>query len=140
MPLDDSDKARVRAYQAHLNRVGPAGRQDFVDAARRSEDWPPRGYLAAHAGKWGRGLLGPQYAQLAYDIKNAAGVHVYAYIHPIWHNRGLAFVDLERDSIVLFDCAETLNRDLFSPPNGAARWIRNHVHMGTHWRLRDTER
>jgi hypothetical protein len=140
MALDDARKASVKAYKAWLQELGPDGRQDFVDAARRSEDWPNPGYLAGHATKWGRGRRSAEYAQWAYDVKNAAGVHVYAYVHARYGNRGLAFLDLDDDAIVLFDCDESLNRDVFSPPNGAARWLKEHVQLETHWRLRDTER
>ncbi len=142
MPLDEEAKALVTAYQAELNRLGPMGRLDFVSAARRGEDWPQptEPYLASHARKWLPGLKGPQYAQRAYDLKNSPGVHIYAYIHPVHRNRGLAFVDLTQDAIVLFDCDKSLNYDLFSPPNGAKRWLRDHAVTGTHWRLKDTER
>lgn len=74
MPLDEEDRAPVKAYRAFLDGLGPDGRKDFVDAARRGEDWPQptEPYLARHARKWLPGLKGPQYAQRAYDLKNAA--------------------------------------------------------------------
>ena len=37
---DDDLKRRVREYQAFLNSLGGDGRRDFVDVARRGEDWP----------------------------------------------------------------------------------------------------
>ncbi len=63
--LDDDFKGRIAAYRAELDAMGQEGRQDFVDVARRGEDWPePRGqYLALHASKWGRGLRAAAYAQ-----------------------------------------------------------------------------
>lgn len=132
----------ARDYRLQLDRLGQEGRTDFVDAARRNEDWPlPQDrYLAGHARKWGHGLRGPDYAQLAYDTKNAPGIQVFAYIHPVWRNRGLAFVDLDADVVVLVDVDENLNRDLFRPVNGARRWLADKTASGTHWRLRDTER
>ncbi len=142
MPLSDDLRRSVEAYRAYLAGLGPEGRVDFVDAARRSEDWPipTERYLAGHAVKWGRGKTGSQYGQWAYDIKNRAGVHVYAYIHPIHGNRGIAFVDLEQDAIVQFDCDVNQNFDCLTPPSGARRWIADKRALGTHWRLRDTER
>ncbi len=100
----------------------------------------PERYLASHAVKWGRGRTGRQYAQWAYDIKNRAGVRVCAYIHPIHGNRGIAFVDLEQDAIVQFDCDVNQNFDCLTPPSGARRWIADKLALGTHWRLHDTER
>jgi hypothetical protein len=142
MAPDETRKASVKAYRAWLEELGADGRGDFVDAARRSEDWPrpQTAYLASHAQKWGRGRKGAEYAQWAYDIKNAAGVHVYAYIHPVYGNRGLAFVDHAQGAVVLYDCDVPQNRDLFSPPAGFTRWLKDHTEAGTHWRLRDTER
>ena len=76
---------------------------------------------------------------MAFEIKNRAGTLVLAYIHPVKRNRGLAFVDTERDYIVLFDTDLSLNFDLFSPTNGARPWVKDKTSSGTHWRLRDTE-
>ena len=130
------------AYRDWLHRLGTEGRADFVDAARRNEDWPEPadGYLASHASKWGRGRRPDQYAQWAYELENCPGVQVYAYIHPVHGNRGLAFVDLEQDAIVQFDCERNLNFDCITPPNGARRWVADKEAMGAYWRLKDTER
>lgn len=131
MSLRDEDfRLKVAAYQAQLQGMGAAGRRDFVDVARRNEDWPePReGYLASHARKHGRGLRPEQYAQRAYDIKNKTGVFVLAYIHAVHRNRGLAF-----------DCDLNLNFDLITPTNGTRSWVKDRTTIGTHWRLRDTE-
>jgi hypothetical protein len=139
---NDDVPTRVRDFKRHLEGLGSEGRVDFVDAARRNEDWPEpqEQYLAGHARKWGRGKRPSDYAQLAYDIKNRPGTQVFAYIHPVKRNRGVAFVDLGADLIVLFDADLARNFDLFSPSSGARRWLKDKTTAGTHWRLRDTER
>ena len=86
------------------------------------------------------GRQATQYKQWAYDIKNGAGVQVYAYIHPVYGNRGVAFVDTEADAAVQVDCDARLNMDCITPPNGVQRWIADKVAIRTYWRLRDTER
>lgn len=97
---DDDLRTRVRDYKRYLEELGPEGRADFVDMARRNEEWPePQDrYLAGHARKWGRGRRAADYAQWAYDVKNRAGTQVLAYIHPVHRNRGLAFVRCGRGS------------------------------------------
>jgi hypothetical protein len=139
---DDDMAARARAYRRDLESMGRECRMDFVDMARRNEEWPQPSarYLAAHARKWGLGRQGPAYAQWAYEIKNGPGVLVLAYIHHVHRNRGLAFVDHQQDAIVLFDVEENQNRDVFSPLNGSRRWVTDKTANGTHWRLKDTER
>lgn len=142
MPLDDDLQRRIREYRRFLEGLGPQGRLDFVDAARRNEDWPAPAarWLAFHAAKHGRGRLPHAYAQWAFDIKNRPGTYVYAYIHAAYRNCGLAFVDAADDVIVHFDCDQNLNFDCYSPNNGTKRTMRDHTAQGTHWRLRDTER
>lgn len=142
MPLDETDRARIKSYRDDLQRLGADGRLAFVDAARRNEDWPvPQDrYLAGHARKHWPGHTPAAYAQRAYDIKNRAGVYVLAYIHPVHGNRGLAFVDVEWDMVVQFDCEQHLNFDCLSPANGAKRWMAEQLARETHWRLKDTER
>jgi|GEM_PF-5533986 len=142
MPPDEDIIRRIRAYQRFLDALGPEGRTDFVDSARRNEDWPePRDrYLAGHANKHGSGRRAVEYAQWAYDIKNRPGVRVYAYIHTVHRDRSLAFIDLTKDTVVLVDCDANLNRDCMSPSNGTTRAIEEWTKRGTHWRLRDTER
>jgi hypothetical protein len=142
MPVDDDTASRIRDYRAFLDGLGSEGRVDFVDAARRNEDWPSpqRAFLVAHARKWGRGRQADAYSQWAYDTKNRAGVRVYAYIHAVHLTRGVAFVDMAEDVVVHFDCDGNLNFDCFSPSTGVERAIKDWVARGTHWRLRDTER
>ncbi len=142
MALDADLQTRCDDYRRDLDALGAQGRLDFVDIGRRCEDWPQPAdrYLAGHATKWGRGRKAGPYAQWAYDIKNAPGVHVYAYIHPVHRNRGLAFLDPAHDVVVLFDCEASLNRDCFTPSSGARQWVADKTATGTHWRLRDTER
>lgn len=96
-----------------LDGLGPDGRRDFVDAARRNEDRPEpqQRYLAGHARKHGRGKLAQAYADWAYAIKNGPGTVVLAY-----------------------------NFDCLTPSNGAKRWMADQQANGTHWRLSDTER
>lgn len=140
MPLTDDIQKAIGVYRGELERLGPDGRRDFVDIARRIEEWPGEGFVASHARKWGVGRRPAEYLQWAFDIKNGAGVHVYAYIHPVHGNRGLAFVDLHWDAIVQVDYDSQLNMDCLTPPNGAQRWLTDKVALGTHWRLQDTER
>lgn len=139
---DEDLLSRVPDYRTYLERLGREGRAEFVDMARRLEDWPEpqQAYLAGHARKWGLGRRGAEYAQWAFDIKNRAGVLVVAYVHPVKRNRGLAFVDLDADTIVLVDMDLNLNFDCISPANGTRRWLADKTSAGTHWRLRDTER
>ncbi len=140
MPLTNELRHAIHAYRDELVGLGANGRLDFVDIARRVEDWPDVGFLAAHARKWGVGRQSAPYSQWAYDIKNGPGVHVYAYVHPVHGNRGIAFVDLEQDAVVQVDVDRLLNMDCLTPPNGAQRWVADKVAIGSYWRLSDTER
>lgn len=111
-----------------------------MDAARRNEDWPDQAYLISHARKWGVGRQADAYAQWAYDTKNRPGTRVYAYIHPVKGNRGLAFVDLDQDVVVQFDCDQNLNFDCLQPSQGTRPWVADKEASRAMWRLKDTER
>jgi hypothetical protein len=140
MPLSDDRERSVREYRAYLDGLGAVGRQDFVDAARRNEDWPDRAFLVSHAVKWGAGRRPDAYAQWAFDIKNRPGVRVSAYIHTVKGNRGLAFVDMDEGTVVQFDCDQNLNFDCFQPSKGTRPWVTDKEASAMMWRLKDTER
>jgi hypothetical protein len=140
MPLDENRGRLVREYRAYLDKLTPEARADFVDAARRNEDWPDKAFLVSHANKWGEGKRADAYADWAYLIKNRPGVRVYAYIHPVHLNRGLAFVDMDEGWIVQFDADLNQNFECFRPPKGIRPWVADKEALGTHWRLKETER
>lgn len=136
---DDDLEALASAFADDLEALGPEGRMELVNAARRAASWPSDEYLAGHARKWGAGRRPEQYAEWAQLIKRRAGVEVYAYIHPVHQNRGLAFVDHREGAVVNFDLDKQLNFDCFVPARPTRLWLADQVRRGLYRRLRDTE-
>jgi hypothetical protein len=136
---DDDLEALASAFAEELEGLGAEGRMELVNAARRAGGWPSKEYLAGHAKKWGEGRRPEQYADWAQTVKKRAGIEVYAYIHPVQRNRGLAFVDHREGVVVNYDLDQQMNFDCFVPARPTRLWIADKLASKLYRRIRDTE-
>src|SRR5262245_7970150 len=88
-------------------------RRALIDAARKEDRWPNRGWLESHRAEKMPDLTTPQYVALAQSVKQRPGTHVYALIHIVHGNEGLAFIDPARRLLVWFSLDDHVNLSCF---------------------------
>lgn len=112
-------------------------RRALVDAARKEDRWPNRGWLESHRAEKMPDLTTPQYVALAQGVKQRPGTHVYALIHIVHGNEALAFIDPDRRLLVWFSLDDRVNLSCFYLEETLEVFIQQKGDL--YWRLPDTE-
>ena len=129
--------ARRDAFARRLEAMTSAERWDLVDAARKEVRWPNPGWIESHRSEKMPDLTTSQYQALAQSIKRRPGIHVYAFVHVIHGNEGLAFIDPERRLLVWYSLDDQVNMSCFYLEETVEAFLAQKGDL--YWRLPDTE-
>lgn len=109
----------------------------LVDAARQEDRWPNRRWIESHRAEKMPDLTLGRYVALAQSVKRRPGTQVYALIHIIHGNEGLAFIDPERRLLVWFSLDAHRNFSCFYLEETLDVFLEQKGDL--YWRLPDTE-
>lgn len=129
--------ARREAFARRLDDMSPEERWELVDAARKEMRWPNPRWVESHRSEKMPDLTVTQYQALAQAIKRRPGTHVYAFIHIVHGNEGLAFIDPERRLLVWFSLDDHVNMSCFYLEETLEAFLDQKGDL--YWRLPDTE-
>ena len=130
-------RAKREAFARRLDEMTPDERWRLVDEARHEERWPYRKWVEDHRAEHMPDLTDSQYTALARSVKRRPGSHVYALIHVIHTNEGLAFIDPERRLLVWFNLEAHRNFSCFYLEESVDAFLGQKGEF--YWRLPDTE-
>jgi hypothetical protein len=130
-------EARRRTFASRLEAMGTQERWDLVDSARKEESWPDSAWLESHCAEKMPDLTPTQYVALTQSVKRRPGTQVYALIHSIHGNEGLAFIDPDRRVLVWFNLDDQVNLSCFYLEETLDAFLRPKGDL--YWRLADTE-
>lgn len=117
--------------------MSPGERWHLVDAARKEEGWPSQWWIESHRAEKMPDLTPDQYVALAQSIKRRPGTHVYAFVHIVHGNEGLAFIDPQRRILVWFNLDESRNFSCFYLEETLENFLKQKGDL--YWRLPETE-
>jgi len=130
-------RARREAFATRLNVMATVERWQLVEDARHEELWPDAGWVERHRAEKMPDLTAAQYKALAQAVKRRPGTQVYAYVHLIHGNEGLAFIDPERRLLVWFNLDVNRNFSCFYFEESVDAFLEQKGDF--YWRLPDTE-
>jgi hypothetical protein len=130
-------RARREAFARRLDVMAAAERWQLVEEARQEERWPNAAWVKSHRAEKMPDLTAAQYKTLAQSVKRRPGTQVYALIHIIHGNEGLAFIDPERRVLVWFNLDEARNFSCFYLEESVDAFLEQKGDF--YWRLPDTE-
>lgn len=129
--------ARREAFARRLAEMATEDRWALVDAARQEDRWPNRAWIESHRAEKMPDLTLGQYVALAQSVKRRPGTQVYALIHIIHGNEGLAFIDPEHRLLVWFSLDAHRNFSCFYLEETLDVFLEQKGDF--YWRLPDTE-
>lgn len=129
--------ARRKAYAERLEGMNPEDRWNLVDRARAETKWPNQAWLQDHAMRKGAGRTVAQYREWTQAIKRRPGTLVYAIIHVVHGNEGLAFIDPRERSLVWYHLEWAANLSCLYIEESLDDFIASKGEL--YWRLPDTE-
>jgi hypothetical protein len=130
-------RARREAFAARLDAMAAAERWQLVEDARPEELWPDAAWVERHRAEKMPDLRVAQYKALAQSVKRRPGTQVYAFIHLIHGNEGLAFIDPERRLLVWFNLDVNRNLSCLYLEESVDAFLE--LKGDLYWRLPDTE-
>jgi hypothetical protein len=129
--------AKRDALKRRLEEMTAKERWEFVDSARQQNRWPSTGWLERHRAEKMPDLTRGQYRSLAQSVKRRPGTLVYALVHLVHGNEGLAFIDRDRRILVWFNLETQRNLSCLYLEETVDAFLEQKGDF--YWRLPDTE-
>ncbi len=130
-------RAARDALARRLEQMSAEERCQLVEAARQEARWPSRQWVESHRAEKMPDLTRAQYVALAQSVKRRPGTHVYALVHIVHGNEGLAFIDPNLRVLVWFNLDDNCNLSCLYLEESVDAFLEQKGDM--YWRLPDTE-
>ncbi len=125
-------------FAGRLAAMTEMERRAFVERARQESRWPPQPWwLPTHVTKHGNGRSIPEFCRWVQEVKSRSGVQVFAFVHPIHANEGIAFHDPADNLLVWVNTEDACNVSIVEVDEILKHQLTSED--GQYWRLPDTE-